>query len=48
MLAQGAGVHALLDRLKEDPDALKLEFTIDSIEGMLLFYPLDTFILRPS
>lgn len=32
VLAQGAGVHALLDRLKEDPDALKLEFTIDSIE----------------
>ena len=40
-------MHALLDRLKEDPDALKLEFTIDSIEGMPLFYILEMLILRP-
>lgn len=33
VLAQGAGAPALLERLKEDPNALKLEFTIDTIEG---------------
>lgn len=36
MLAQGAGAPALLERLKEDPNALKLEFTIDTIEGTYL------------